>query len=69
MDGLYFEARLEEAKPCMWVIMGADVTGKKELVGLWDGYRESEPSWKELLLDLKPHGLAHGPSLAIGDGA
>jgi len=69
VDGLYFEARLEEAKPCLLVIMGADVTGKKELVGLWDGYRESEQSWKELLLDLKQRGLAQGPSLAIGDGA
>ena len=69
VDGIYFEARLEEAKQCMLVIMGADATGKKELVGLWDGYRESEQSWKELLLDLKRHGLQHGPSLAIGDGA
>ena len=69
MDSLDFEARLEEAKPCMLVIMGADVTGKKERVGLWDGYRESEQSWKELLLDLKQRGLAQGPSLAIGDGA
>jgi len=40
-----------------------------ELVGLWDGYRESEQSWKELLLDLKSHGLAQGPALAIGYGA
>jgi transposase-like protein len=69
VDGIYFEARLEEAKQCMLVIMGADATGKKELVGLWDGYREREQSWKELLLDLKRHGLQHGPSLAIGDGA
>ena len=69
VDGIYFEVRLEEAKQCMLVIMGADATGKKELVGLWDGYRESEQSWKELLLDLKQHGLQHGPSLAIGDGA
>jgi putative transposase len=69
VDGLYFEARLEEAKQCLLVIMGADITGKKELVGLWDGYRESEQSWKELLLDLKQRGLAQGPSLAIGDGA
>jgi putative transposase len=69
VDGIYFEVRLEEAKQCMLVIMGADATGKKELVGLWDGYRESEQSWKELLLDLKQHGLQHSPSLAIGDGA
>ena len=69
VDGLDFEARLEEAKQCLLVIMGADVTGKQERVGLWDGYRESEQSWKELLLDLKQRGLAQGPSLAIGDGA
>jgi transposase-like protein len=68
-DGVYFEARMEEAKQCMLVIMGADAWGKKELVGLWDGYRESEQSWKELLLDLKQHGLREGPSCAVGDGA
>jgi len=38
-------------------------------VGLWDGERESEPSWKDLLLDLKSRGLVHGPVVAIGDGA
>jgi putative transposase len=69
VDGVYFEARLEEAKQCMLVIMGAEVSGQKELVGLWDGYRESEQSWKELLLDLKQHGLSHGPACAVGDGA
>lgn len=69
VDGIYFEARLEEAKQCMLVIMGAEAWGKKELVGLGDGYRESEQSWKELLLDVKQHGLQHSPSLAIGDGA
>jgi len=69
VDGVYFEARMEEAKQCILVIMGADASGQKELVGLWDGYRESEQSWKELLLDLKHRGLAHAPVLAIGDGA
>ena len=39
------------------------------LVGLWDGERESEPSWKDVLLDLKSRGLVHGPVVAIGDGA
>ena len=34
-----------------------------------DGYRESEQSWKELLLDLKQRGLTIDPKLAIGDGA
>jgi putative transposase len=68
-DGVYFETRLEAARHCIRVIIGADATGHKELVGLWDGYRESEQSWKDLLLDLKSHGLEQGPALAIGDGA
>jgi putative transposase len=68
-DGVYFETRLEDARHCILVIIGADAQGHKELVGLWDGRRESEQSWKDLLLDLKSHGLAHEPALAIGDGA
>ncbi len=49
--------------------MGTDEVGNKELIGFWDGYRESEQSWTELLLDLKSRGLAIGPKLAVGDGA
>jgi putative transposase len=69
VDGVYFETRLEEARHCILVIIGATSDGHKELVGLWDGYRDSEQSWKELLLDLQSRGLEHGPALAIGDGA
>jgi transposase-like protein len=69
VDGVYFQTRLEEARHCILVIIGADATGHKELVGLWDGYRESEQSWQELLLDLQSRGLAQAPALAIGDGA
>jgi len=69
VDGVYLETRLEEARHCILAIIGADAKGQKELVGLWDGYRESEQSWKELLLDLKSRGLAQAPALAIGDGA
>ena len=69
VDGVYFETRLEEARHCILVIIGATADGQKELVGLWDGYRESEQSWKALLLDLQSRGLEHGPALAIGDGA
>jgi transposase-like protein len=53
VDGVYLETRLEDTRHCLLVIIGADASGQKELVGLWDGYRESEQSWKELLLDLK----------------
>ncbi len=69
VDGVYFQARLEQAKQCFLVIIGADEAGNKELVGFWDGFRESEQSWSELLLDLKSRGLTMGPKLATGDGA
>jgi putative transposase len=69
VDGVYFATRREAARHCMLVIIGVDATGHTELVGLWDGYRESEQSWKELRLDLKSRGLAQAPALAIGDGA
>ena len=69
IDGIYCQARLEEEKQCLLVAIGADAEGRKQLVGLTDGYRESEQSWLELLLDLKRRGLEAGPELAIGDGA
>ena len=69
IDGIYCQARLEEEKQCLLVAIGADAEGRKQLVGLTDGYRESEQSWLELLLDLKQRGLEAGPELAIGDGA
>ncbi len=68
-DGIYFDVRLSKERPCMLVIMGATPEGKKELVGLLDGERESKISWKELLLDLKRRGLKEGPLLAVADGA
>jgi transposase-like protein len=68
-DGVYGETRLEEARPGSLVIIGADASGQKELVGLWDGYGASEQSWQALLLARQSRGLEHGPSLAMGDGA
>ena len=69
VDGIHFGVRMEEANQCILVVMGATVDGKKELVALTDGFRESEQSWKDVLLDLKRRGLKHDPQLAIGDGA
>jgi len=68
-DGIYFGVRLEDARQCMLVLIGATKEGRKELLGLIDGYRESEMSWKELLLELKERGLTVDPKLAIGDGS
>jgi putative transposase len=69
VDGIHVQARLEDAAQCLLVILGATPEGKKELVGLIDGVRESTQSWKELLLDLKRRGLAIGPELAAADDA
>ncbi len=66
-DGVHFNIRLEDGRQCILVLMGATADGKKELIALTDGYRESEQSWKELLLDCKARGLEIEPSLAIGD--
>jgi transposase-like protein len=68
-DGVHFNIRLEGGRQCILVLMGATADGKKELIALADGYRESEQSWKELLLDCKARGLEIEPALAIGDGA
>ena len=69
VDGIHVQARLEDDAQCLLVIIGATPEGKKELVGLIDGVRESAQSWKELLLDLKRRGLTMGPELAVADGA
>ena len=69
VDGIHVQARLEDDAQCLLVIIGATPEGKKELVGLTDGVRESTRSWKELLLDLKRRGLSMGSELAVADGA
>ena len=67
-DGIYCNVRMEE-RQCLLVIIGATQDGKKELLALESGLRESEVSWTALLLDLKRRGLNATPRLAIGDGA
>jgi len=59
----------DENRQCLLVLMGATADGTKELIAVVDGFRESELSWREVLLDLKARGLRHAPQLAIGDGA
>lgn len=71
-DGIHVNVRLESeenSRQCLLVLMGATADGKKELIAVRDGYRESEQSWSELLLDLKGRGLSLAPKLAVGDGA
>ena len=67
-DGIYCNVRMED-RQCLLVIIGATEGGKKELLALDSGFRESELSWTEILLDLKHRGLKGAPKLAVGDGA
>jgi len=72
VDGIYFNVRLEEPdtnKICFLIVMGARENGKKELLAILDGYRESKASWLEVLSNLKERGLTEGPKLATGDGS
>ena len=68
-DGVHFNIRLQEDRQCILVLMGATEDGRKELIAVADGFRESEQSWKSLLLDAKARGLVVDPKLATGDGA
>ena len=69
-DGVDFSPRLEHDRQCILVLMGADESGKKELLAIDDGFRESEQSWHELLVRLRDeNGLSIEPELATGDGA
>ncbi len=67
-DGIYCKARLDNAKLCLLVLIGATADGNKELIAVEDGYRESEASWLELLRGLEARGLTFEPKIAIGDG-
>jgi putative transposase len=69
VDGIHTKVRLGgDDRLCCLVMMGARLDGKKELVAIKDGYRESEESWASLLRDLKKRGM-RAPVLAVGDGA
>ena len=66
-DGVYFNVRLEEDRLACLVIVGVLPNGRKEVIALEDGYRESTESWASVLRDLKRRGMG-APLLAIGDG-
>ena len=68
VDGIHLGIRLAEGKLCLLVMIGVRADGRKELVALADGYRESAESWCDLLRDCARRGM-RSPVLAIGDGA
>ena len=67
-DGIYSNVRMDD-KLCLLVIIGATEDGRKELIAVEDGFRESTDSWTAVFADLCSRGLKEGPSLATGDGA
>jgi transposase-like protein len=67
-DGIHVNIRLEEHRLCLLVLVGVRADGRKELVALTDGYRESTESWADLLRDCGRRGM-RAPVLAVGDGA
>jgi len=67
-DGIYSNIRLDDERQCLLVVIGALADGRKQLLAVNDGFRESELSWTEMLEDLKARGLELPPKLAVGDG-
>ncbi|MGP4030050.1 IS256 family transposase [Actinomadura sp. 3N407] len=67
-DGVHVNIRLEEHRLCLLVMVGVRADGRKELIALADGYRESTESWADLLRDCRRRGM-RAPVLAVGDGA
>src|SRR5215218_8020418 len=68
-DGVHFSIRLgEQGRLCCLVIVGVRADGRKELVAVADGTRESADDWAELLRDLRRRGMG-APVVMVGDGA
>src|SRR6266568_9319483 len=68
-DGVHFNIRLgERGRLCCLVIVGVRADGRKELVAVADGTRESTDDWAELLRDLRRRGM-RAPVVMVGDGA
>jgi transposase-like protein len=67
-DGIYLGAGIELENSCLLVVVGAREDGRKELLAMELGYRESASSWATVLRDLRDRGL-EAPLLACGDGA
>ena len=68
VDGIHLKVRLAQDKVCLLVIIGVRADGRKELIALADGFRESSESWADLLRSCRRRGMA-APVLAVGDGA
>jgi transposase-like protein len=66
-DGVYLKAGLENEKAAILVLVGVNEAGRKELISVMEGYRESYESWREIWRGVKERGMA-SPLVVIGDG-
>lgn len=67
VDGIYVKAGLEKEKAALLVIVGALSDGRKTILAVEPGYRESTESWSRVLRNLSERGM-NCPRLVIGDG-
>jgi putative transposase len=56
-DGLYVKAGLEDSKAALLVLVGALTDGRKVVLAVESGQRESKESWGAVLRDLRTRGL------------
>lgn len=66
-DGIYLKVGQNKAKLALLVVMGADADGRKRLLCLIPGQRESYDQWLEVLRDLRQRGV-QWIGLAVADG-
>jgi len=66
-DGIYVKAGLEKDKAAMLVLIAALRDGRKVVLAVERGYRESTESWAAVLRDLLARGR-RAPRLLIADG-
>jgi transposase-like protein len=67
VDGIYVKAGLEKEKACLLVAVAGLRGGRKSVLAIESGYRESKASWSGLLRKLRDRGM-NVPRLVIGDG-
>jgi putative transposase len=67
VDGVYVKAGLEKEKAALLVAIGGLSDGRKVVLAVQPGYRESTESWSGVLRDLKQRGM-NNPRLVVGDG-
>ena len=67
-DGLYVKAGLEDSKAALLVIVGALRDGRKIVLAIESGQRESKESWARLLRDLFVRGGRWTPGDLVGAG-